>query len=84
MWILKEAHQPADRDHPYGHGKFESLGTLTLSAILVGTGVGIGLHALHTIQEMRIEDHVALVPTELALWAAVVSVVVKVRTIAAW
>jgi hypothetical protein len=50
IWVLKEAHKPPDHDHPYGHGKFESIGSLTLATVLVGTGVGIGLHSLHILQ----------------------------------
>jgi cation diffusion facilitator family transporter len=34
---------PPDEDHPFGHGKFEAIGSLFLSLILLGTGLGIGL-----------------------------------------
>jgi cation diffusion facilitator family transporter len=34
---------PPDDDHPFGHGKFEAIGSLFLSLILLGTGLGIGL-----------------------------------------
>lgn len=33
--------KPADRDHPYGHGKAETLFSLLFSLLLVGTGVGL-------------------------------------------
>lgn len=42
----KEARKPPDEDHPYGHGKIESMGTLTISALLVATGIGVGYHAV--------------------------------------
>ena len=35
----------ADEDHPYGHARIETAGTFGLSLVLVGTGVGIALHA---------------------------------------
>ena len=34
----------ADDTHPYGHGKFETFGTLLLSVVLAGVGVGILWH----------------------------------------
>jgi cation diffusion facilitator family transporter len=43
---LGVASQPADEDHPYGHGKFESLAALVVSAMLCGTGVGVGVHSI--------------------------------------
>jgi cation diffusion facilitator family transporter len=33
---------PPDADHPYGHGKFEAIGSLFLSLTLFGTGIGVG------------------------------------------
>ncbi len=35
----------ADEDHPYGHARIETAGTVGLSLVLMGTGVGIALHA---------------------------------------
>lgn len=46
--VLVAAHfgaQAADEDHPYGHARIETAGTFGLSLVLVGTGVGIALHA---------------------------------------
>ena len=46
--VLAAAHfgaQAADEDHPYGHARIETAGTFGLSLVLVGTGVGIALHA---------------------------------------
>ena len=39
----------ADYSHPYGHGKFETFGTLILSVFMVGTAVGIGWHLMQDI-----------------------------------
>ena len=33
------ASAPADSKHPYGHGKFDSLGSLAISAMLTATGL---------------------------------------------
>ncbi|XP_031114107.1 metal tolerance protein 2 [Ipomoea triloba] len=45
----KAAKAPKDKEHPYGHGKFESLGALGISAMLLATGGGIAWHALDVL-----------------------------------
>jgi divalent metal cation (Fe/Co/Zn/Cd) transporter len=42
LWAVQVARLPADKDHPYGHGKFESVGSLFLSLTLLATGFGVG------------------------------------------
>ena len=50
-FLLKVSHTAADENHPYGHGKFETIGTLALAALLMGISVGVlwqvGEHALY-------------------------------------
>lgn len=43
LWAVQVARLPPDDDHPYGHGKFESVGSLFLSLTLLGTGVSVGV-----------------------------------------
>eukprot|EP00585_Thalassiosira_rotula_P007369 CAMPEP_0196137420 /NCGR_PEP_ID=MMETSP0910-20130528/5405_1 /TAXON_ID=49265 /ORGANISM="Thalassiosira rotula, Strain GSO102" /LENGTH=492 /DNA_ID=CAMNT_0041397871 /DNA_START=588 /DNA_END=2066 /DNA_ORIENTATION=+ len=43
LWAVQVARLPPDDDHPYGHGKFESVGSLFLSLTLLGTGLSIGV-----------------------------------------
>lgn len=42
LWAVQVARLPPDDDHPYGHGKFESVGSLFLSLTLLGTGLSVG------------------------------------------
>ncbi|KAI9613184.1 hypothetical protein H4Q26_010463 [Puccinia striiformis f. sp. tritici PST-130] len=37
--------KPADKDYPFGHGKFESVGSLIVAFFLISGGFGIGLHS---------------------------------------
>ncbi|OAV89939.1 hypothetical protein PTTG_08391 [Puccinia triticina 1-1 BBBD Race 1] len=37
--------KPADRDYPFGHGKFESVGSSIVAFFLISGGFGIGLHS---------------------------------------
>lgn len=69
---FKIAERPADRDHPFGHGNADTLAAVFVALILLLTGVYIGVSAFHII--LHQEYHA---PTNLALGAAVVSIVVK-------
>ncbi|GLT42498.1 hypothetical protein SLA2020_164940 [Shorea laevis] len=48
---FKAANTPKDKEHPYGHGKFETLGALGISAMLLATSGGIAWHALQLLLE---------------------------------
>jgi cation diffusion facilitator family transporter len=38
MMAIRHAEQPADEQHPYGHGKFESLATIFQSLVIAASG----------------------------------------------
>ena len=42
LFAVQVARLPPDDDHPYGHGKFEALGSLFLAMTLLATGVSVG------------------------------------------
>ena len=67
---LRAAAKPADKEHPYGHGSFETIGTVILAGLLLAAVGGILYDAYG-----RLGD--ATVPGSLALWAAAISVAVK-------
>jgi len=72
---IKLANKKPDKEHPYGHERFESVATLALAALIAVVGVGIGLSGVQTILS---GDYEALaIPGILALVAAVVSIGVK-------
>ena len=45
LWTVKVARLPADEDHPYGHWKFEAIGSLFLSLTLIATAISVGAMA---------------------------------------
>eukprot|EP00419_Tripos_fusus_P073470 CAMPEP_0172879050 /NCGR_PEP_ID=MMETSP1075-20121228/111361_1 /TAXON_ID=2916 /ORGANISM="Ceratium fusus, Strain PA161109" /LENGTH=452 /DNA_ID=CAMNT_0013730975 /DNA_START=9 /DNA_END=1364 /DNA_ORIENTATION=+ len=45
LFVVDAARHPPDEKHPYGHGRFETLGSLSVGAILVATAGGVGWHA---------------------------------------
>jgi len=73
---VKISNKAPDKEHPYGHERFECVATLILALILGGTGVGIGYAGLRTIIQWQYET-LHNVPEVIALVAAVVGIVVK-------
>ena len=68
--------KPQDESHDYGHGKFETLATLFVALGLVGAAIGIIVSgALKIARWLKGETLDA--PGMLALWAALLSIVVK-------
>ena len=61
---LRVSRLPADRMHPYGHGKYEPIGALCVSSMLVAAGGGLVWHSamlVHGAEGMA-------VPGAAALW----------------
>lgn len=50
---LAIAAQPADEDHPYGHGKAEPLAASAVALMLLGAAVGIAVEAIQEIRTPR-------------------------------
>ena len=82
LWAVQIARLPPDDDHPYGHGKFEAIGSLFLAMTLLGTGLGIGVASYHRLVEVigmqragiKVGTHAMKSPTRMALVAAGVSI----------
>lgn len=62
---------PPDSCHPYGHHKVETLITMLIGVVLIGAGLGIGFHAITTIQEHTQS------PGTIAFVVAIISIIVK-------
>eukprot|EP01046_Picozoa_sp_COSAG06_P037432 COSAG06_NODE_4224_length_4453_cov_275.939136_5_plen_97_part_00 len=39
---VRLSRKPADHDHPYGHGRYETVGALTVSGMVALSGMAIG------------------------------------------
>ncbi len=48
---IRHAEQPADEQHPYGHGKFETLATIFQAIIIAASGVWIVYEAIQRMIE---------------------------------
>lgn len=65
----------ADKEHPYGHERFECIASFILGLILAATGFGIGYTGIKNLINAKTAQ--IAIPTILPLIAAIVSIVVK-------
>jgi cation diffusion facilitator family transporter len=73
LFASKTASQGPDQDHPYGHGRIETMFTVGLSIFLALVGAGIIFEAIERIIHPQLLEH----PTFIVLIVAVVSIVVN-------
>ncbi|MCQ2112088.1 MAG: cation diffusion facilitator family transporter [Bacteroidaceae bacterium] len=66
----------SDRKHDYGHGRYETIGTLCVSVILLYVAGEMLVHAVKQIISVY-HGETLQVPGLLALWAALVSIAMK-------
>ena len=72
MIALKIGSRPFDREHPYGHGKAESIAAVIVSLVIFGTGGWILFRSVHTVIDATYE-----VPGAIAVAAAFLTIVTK-------
>jgi cation diffusion facilitator family transporter len=73
LFAAKHAHRKADAEHPYGHGRIETVATVALGVALVLVAIGICYDAVRRLLEPELLLH----PGILALVVALVSVAAK-------
>ncbi len=74
VWLAgRRAAQCPDREHPYGHGRYETVATLVLGGLLALVAVGIGWDAGH---RLFIPEEL-LRPAPMTLYAALASILIK-------
>jgi len=68
LWV---AAKPADENHPYGHGRVETLSGLVVGLGLILAGIGICYHSLSRAGQAHTP------PASYAVWALLVSILAK-------
>jgi cation diffusion facilitator family transporter len=70
LWAVRMSSIPKDKNHPYGHGKFETVGTFIIALLLLFTGIGVAGHVFNRMDA-------SVVPGTIALWMAGIAIIVK-------
>ena len=72
MLALRIGRKPFDEQHPYGHGKAESIAAIVVALVILVTGGGILYKAVHTIIDRSYGE-----PELVAVIAAIATVLIK-------
>ena len=73
LYAAKHSHREADDEHPYGHGRIETLATVGLGIALIGVAVGISYDAV----ERLFHPDALWVPGVMAIVIASISIISK-------
>ncbi len=73
LYASKHAHQEADDNHPYGHGRFETVATVVLGVALIAVALGIAYDAVFRL----LHNELPGTPGFWALVVAFISVISK-------
>jgi len=71
---LRAAKRPPDKDHPYGHGKAESIAAIIVSVLLLLVGFEVARAA---VVAMFFTEGGVPVPDAYAIWALVAAIIIK-------
>ena len=74
--FVKIANKPQDKDHDFGHGKYETLATAIIGLVLFFVGAGIFWNGAKSIWGF-LHGQALEEPGMIALWAALISIVSK-------
>ncbi|MBO6095792.1 MAG: cation transporter [Bacteroidales bacterium] len=74
--FVRVSGRPQDENHDYGHGKYETLATLLIGLALASAAVGIVVSGTGKLAAW-LKGEVLPAPGKMALWAALISIVVK-------
>jgi len=73
LFAMKHGSRAADEEHPYGHGRIETLATVVLGVALLAVAIGIAYDASLRLLNPELLPH----PSWLALSVAAISIVAK-------
>lgn len=76
--FMRLSRKPADREHPFGHGQFESIAALVVGAFVLTTAVGIFWDAVNTIFDELSGQVASTKASPAALWVALFTVGLKI------
>ena len=68
--------KPADEDHDYGHGKYETIATSLIGMALLIVAIGLGWNSMQTMWQW-FTGYTLPLPKTIALWTPLISIVLK-------
>ena len=76
IFFVRISNKPKDKNHEYGHGKFETFATLLIGCILLVIGAGIALNGSTSVISV-VKGEIIPKPGLIALAAAILTIALK-------
>ena len=76
LLLVRLSSKPADNDHDYGHGKYETIATSIIGMVLFGVGAMLAWNGMVKIIHF-LQGEPGQSPEKIAFFAAIVSIVLK-------
>ncbi len=78
FFVLKVATKKPDKDHPYGHQKFEGLAYFTIGILFSFTAIYLGYRAVSSIIDYALLDEVIVKPNIITLYVSMLALIIKI------
>jgi cation diffusion facilitator family transporter len=72
LMATTQSAKPADKEHPYGHGRIETLASVLLGLVLIGVGVGVGFRGFNSVFSLN-----QISPEPFTIFFAVIAILSK-------
>ena len=72
LMATTQSAKPADKEHPYGHGRIETLASVLLGLVLIGVGVGVGFRGFNSVFSLN-----QISPEPFTIFFAVIAICLK-------
>lgn len=76
--FMRLSSKPADEEHPYGHDRLESIAAVVVGAFVITTAISIFWSSINKVYELSTQTDLSLGATELTLWIALLTVLLKI------
>lgn len=76
--LTKQAHKPADDEHPYGHRQLESIAAIIVGAFILTTGIAIFWGAVNSVYDLLSGSKPEYTVSLFALIVAILTLLIKI------
>ena len=76
--FMRLSGKPADKEHPYGHDRLESIAAVVVGAFVITTAISIFWSSINSIYEIVRSTEPLTGASQLALWIAIFTVLLKI------
>ncbi|WP_458775356.1 cation diffusion facilitator family transporter [Desulforhopalus sp. 52FAK] len=76
--FMRLSGKPADKEHPYGHDRLESIAAVVVGAFVITTAISIFWASINNVYELISDTSDFTGASQLALWIALFTVLLKI------